>query len=463
MIGFFISAFFLSQTLYGATPVVIDINKPSFRKIIGAVPNFDVPGGREKDLGGWSQEASQYMRELMTFSGMFHLLPFDVYNGMEKSTLLKVKTPGTIPGFEAMDLPSWKVLGVESLTLGSLTQEGQTVSLTLQTGDLMQGRRVFGATYGVKDLAHMKQLIRQYLDRLLEAYTGKPGIFSTRIAFVGRRSPKEEKQIFLCDIDGKNLEQLTFENTTHLAPAWNPDGKSILYTSYEAKNPDLYRLDLGTRKKTKVAAYRGINSGATFSPNGKVLVYSGSVKGNTELFYTHPNAIQTRVSLVSSHGIEVDPDFSPDGQWISFVSDRFGNPHIFRGRVIWNATMDRPRVEDQKRLTYAGWYNATPAWSKDSQKIAFAGYDRDINRFDLFMMNSDGTALERLTLKSGDNESPTWSPNGELIMFQSSRVGQSDVKGPTKLYLMNRDGTSQRVVETGLYEAQTPKWGPVAP
>ena len=132
---------------------------------------------------------------------------------------------------------------------------------------------------------------------------------------------------------------------------------------------------------------------------------------------------------------------------------------LFRAELKWDGDTD-VRVLSDKRLTYAGWWNATPAWSPDSSKIAFAGYDRDINRFDLFMMNPDGTGLERLTLKSGDNEHPSWSPNGQLIVFESSRVGTRDVKGTRQLFVMNRDGSNQRPLNTGLFETQAPVWGP---
>ena len=78
-----------------------------------------------------------------------------------------------------------------------------------------------------------------------------------------------------------------------------------------------------------------------------------------------------------------------------------------------------------------------PAWSPESDKIAFAGYDRDIDRFDLFMMNPDGTQMERLTIRSGDNEHPSWSPNGQMIVFESNRTAGRDVKG---LYTRQRAG-----------------------
>lgn len=77
-------------------------------------------------------------------------------------------------------------------------------------------------------------------------------------------------------------------------------------------------------------------------------------------------------------------------------------------------------------------------------------------------MNHDGTKLERLTLKAGDNENPTFSPNGYKILYSSNRIGSRDVKGRSQLYMTNYDGSSQTKIETGMYEAISPNWGPNA-
>lgn len=440
--------------------IVVDIDNPKFRKLVVATPSFNVSPQSDSNLQIWGKKAAESLASLLDFSGYFKVIDPIAYQGIVSSKSAKAGG-GAVAGFEGYDFLEWKSIGVESLMVGSINrQKDSSYRIELRTADLNKGQRLVGKAYTVKDLQDLDMVLKQYVDRVLVAYTGKPGIFSSKIAFIGRKTKSSDKQVYICDVDGKNLRQVTFTKSLHLAPSWSPDGSKLLFTSYESGNPDLYMLDLKTNKVEGLAAYKGLNSGGVFSANGKLVAFSGSIRGNTEIYLKSLLKAGHRKPLLQGHGIDVDPAFSPDGKWLAFVSGRYGNPHIFRAQLSWNVDKTQVKVVGDKRLTYAGWYNATPAWSPDSEKIAFAGFDRDIGRFDLFLMNHDGTKLERLTIKSGDNESPSWSPNGQLIMFHSNRVGDSNYKGRSQLHIMNRDGSNQRLIKTGLYQAQTPRWGP---
>ncbi len=113
------------------------------------------------------------------------------------------------------------------------------------------------------------------------------------------------------------------------------------------------------------------------------------------------------------------------------------------------------------RITTAGWYNSSPAWRPDGLKLAFAGYDREIDRYDIFLVNPDGTRIERLTLDQGDNEKPAWSPDGRYLLFQSNRApsGRGKARG-YKLYVMNKDGGGQTALNIPLHDITMPAWGP---
>jgi Tol biopolymer transport system component len=76
-----------------------------------------------------------------------------------------------------------------------------------------------------------------------------------------------------------------------------------------------------------------------------------------------------------------------------------------------------------------------PAWSPDGTRIVFSQV-RDLNE-DLYVMNSDGSAVIRLTEDATPEKSPVWSPDGSRILFVSEREGNFD------LYVMGADGSNQ--------------------
>lgn len=443
-----------SKTSGGA--LIVNIDNPNFRKLVAAVPKFHLAKGALSPVAkDFSEKGGAELERLLEFSGIFNIMSEKAYGDLLGKMGEQLDQGDAAGEMKGIDLVQWKTLGAESLTVGEILEEEGGVTIALRTVDIGRGQLVLGKRYRKVAKNELVPVIRRYADLLLEAYTGKPGIFSSKVTFIGRKSKTSNKQVYICDFDGSNVIQITNSNTPHLSPQWSNDGRFITFTSYEDRNPDLFIYEVATGRKRKLSGRKGLNSGGNWSPGDKWIALTGSVDGDANIFLVKPSGGERKL-FVAGNGLDVDPAFSPDGKWMAYVSGRFGNPHIFVGELAW--TGDSVKMVGDKRLTYAGWYNATPSWSPNSDKIAFAGYDRDIDRFDIFLMNPDGSNMERLTIKTGDNERPTWAPNGQLIMFQSNRVGQQNVKGVPQLFIMNKDGSGQRKLDTGLYEAQTPDW-----
>ncbi len=423
----------------------VNIDDPQFHRLKATLIPFlvEAPQGSSLALDSLAE-----LERLLIFTGFFSL---------------QIQNQSILASNQAQ-IDAWKKIGMEVAVFGKLTQNRPgRLLLSLTTLDMISGQHAVAREYEIADKgADFHSEMKDYVDRILMHFTKRPGIFSSKIVFVGRRHSGSQKQIFTADPDGKNVEQITDHPSLHLSPSLSPDGRKIVFTSYRAKNPDLYLYDRDSGKTTSLSHQPGVNSGGTFSPNGKLIVFTGSVNGNSNLYVTTPQGKPRKLFMPGS-GLEVDPSFSPNGKWITFVSGRFRNPHIFRGTLNWNADQSAVlQVTEELRITYAGWFNATPVWSPDSEKFAFASFDREVGRFDLFVIDSDGSmkSMARLTLSLADNLSPTWAPNGQMMIFHSNRIGNSNVKGRNQLYFMNRDGTRQTRIETGLFEAETPKWGP---
>lgn len=429
--------FGLATLLTANKPLIVNVDNPYFRKIVTTIPKFTVHKGTpETDIiANFGQRRLGF---LLDYSRLFKVVPPSTY---EKNKML------------AKD---FQKLGVEVLIKGEIRHSGRKkTSLLLKAIDLRRKKIVTQRQYNNVSRKNIDRVLRLYGNQILDVYTKKSGIFFSKIAFVGKRRKQDHKQIFIMDFDGSNLEQITSSKAHHLSPSWSPDNRYIVYTSFVDDNPDLFIYDRLLKHHRKISGRAGVNSGGQFAHKGNLVAFTGSMRGDTDIFLTDTHGSK-RQHLIRGLGLDVDPTFSPNGKWLAFVSGRYGNPHIFRATLNWNA--NRLQVVDDKRLTYAGWYNANPSWSPDSKKIAFAGYDRDIDRFDIFLMNADGSNLERMTLDRGDNESPSWSPNGMMLAFFSTRVLNSNRKGAAQIYIMSRDGSEQKKLATGLYEARTPRW-----
>lgn len=202
----------------------------------------------------------------------------------------------------------------------------------------------------------------------------------------------------------------------------------------------------------------------TFSNNPGKIVFSSDRDGNSEIYVMDSDGSnQTRLTN-NLDQIEDDfPDWSPDGAKIAYVSNRDGDPEIF--------VMDA-NGRNQTNLTKNKTGDYYPTWSPDGKKIAFVS-DRD-GYAQLYVMNFDGsgatlitnTQIEKgsssyygnmysnITLLYGKDFGISWSPDGQRIVYSSSRSGLS------KIYMVNLNGNIQSTLseDTTYGQDYDPEW-----
>lgn len=174
------------------------------------------------------------------------------------------------------------------------------------------------------------------------------------------------------------------------------------------------------------------------SPDGRHIVFvSNRDGGKGEIYLMDADGRNLR-NLTHNPAHDDSPAWSPDGRQIVFQSNRRGSTEIF----VINADGGDPRP-----LGPGG----RPAWSPDGRQIAFS---RVLDHYqELFVMSAAGGEARRLTFDQEFCADPSWSPDGKRIVFTSGRHHTLQVE------VMNLDGTG-RATLTSLGHNRLPAWSP---
>ena len=263
--------------------------------------------------------------------------------------------------------------------------------------------------------ADVRMLAHKVSDDLVKALTGKEGFAQSRLALVGTRTGR--KELYLADSDGANLTQLTRDRSISLFPRWSPDNRSLVYTSYVNRFPDILRIDLASGARRKLAAFRGLNTGGAFSPDGRQVAMVLSKDGNPELYVMNlADSSLTRLTRTPQAN-ESSPSWSPDGRQIVFVSDAAGvsRPQLY----IIDRAGGAPR-----RVTSRGPQNVSPDWGPDG-RIAFSSIAG--REYALCVLDPRTLEVTTIAHDASSYEEPSWARDGRNIACQRTIRYQSGI------------------------------------
>lgn len=342
--------------------------------------------------------------------------------------------PAALVKEAGFDRDAWNKVGAEAVIKNAVVGS----QIKFQLYDLKKGSKpVLAKGYPAGD---QRKASHMFMNEVIKYYTGIPGVFGSRIAFVRtQRNPLVTKNVYTAEMDGGNVSGITGNRSLNILPSLGPGGQ-VVFTSYAKRNPDLWMSSGGG--PVRVSKYPGLNLGGVMNPNGGSIALTLSKDGNSEL-YTIDTSGNVKGRLTNNSAIDGSPSWSPAGNQLAFVSNRAGGPQVFRMSSGGGGG---------SRVTKKGDYNQTPDWSPGegdyANWIAYAG--REGGGFDVFAINIKTGKLKRITQGSGRNTDPSWAPDGRLIAWSSSRGG---------IVIANEDGNNEiSVIKAGT----TPDWGPRA-
>ena len=197
---------------------------------------------------------------------------------------------------------------------------------------------------------------------------------------------------------------------------------------------------------------------------GAQIAFSSDRDGNFEIYVMGPDGGNLQ-NLTNHRGWDGSPSWSPDGNRIAFTSKRDG--HVIGGHPTDDIYVMDADGRNQQNITNNPSYDTSPSWSPDGKRIAFDSNRDGRFNWEIYVINADGRNLQRLTNNPDDgghpdDRYPSWSPDGNRIVFSARREGHVENKFAVtyEIYVMDVDGGNQQRLTNNRNNELLPVWSP---
>jgi TolB protein len=434
----------LTALLLASTPAAavirVDINSGIAQPLPIAVPTFATPAAASTEAGSTAALGAQVAQVIaadLGSSGLFRPIDPAAYTSVV-----------TIPDVTHPQFPSWRTIAAQALITGSVTANPDGgITLGCYAYDVFSSEELARQGF-VTTAANWRRAAHKCADLVYSRLTGETGYFDSRIVYVSETGPKTKriKRLAVMDQDGAGHRFLTNGQALVLTPRFAPNQQTITYMSFANNRPRVWIYTIGTGRQEALGDFPNMSFAPRFSPDGSNVVFSMAIGGNTDV-YRMDLGSRKLTRLTTGPGIDTAPSYSPDGGRIVFESDRGGTQQIY--------TMNADG-SGQTRISFGEGRYATPVWSPRGDLVAFTRLGG--GQFRIGVMKPDGGG-ERLLTNSYQDEGPTWSPNGRVVLFFRTLAGRA---GSVDLHSVDLSGQNERKLKTPL-DGSDPAWSPLLP
>jgi Tol biopolymer transport system component len=230
----------------------------------------------------------------------------------------------------------------------------------------------------------------------------------TRLVYIRGLADTDEYQVYVARADGSHAQDVSRDATIDDDPSWSPDGRWLLYTSYDTHGTArLVEVRPDGTHRTEVTDGTEDARDGSFSPDGREIAFVSDRSGSSQIWSMgmhgeHPVQLTDDPTDVPD-GADSGPRFSPDSASIVYTTGTPTSQSIVR--------IDRDGA-DETTLTPPtdGVRNREPSYSPDGTRIAFLSDRGSDGDFGLYTIGADGSDL--VTVAAAplvDHESPAWA------------------------------------------------------